>query len=109
MAGETNSQAQAIGEIISWLEQQLRQVRDDQTRSLQTVDQLRRQVYDLQEQITNNERSIREVDPKLVPFKGLPEKIRALDESSEHIRQAVAQQSRRHRKRPSHHAVRGGI
>jgi chromosome segregation ATPase len=90
MASEVNSQAQAIGEIITWLEQQLRQVRDDQARSVQQVDQLRRQVHDLQEQITLNERSVREIDPKLVPFKGLPEKIRALDENAEHIRHGVA-------------------
>ena len=59
MASEVNSQAAAIGEIITWLEQQLRQVRDDQTRSVQQVDQLRRQVHDLQEQITLNERAVR--------------------------------------------------
>jgi len=35
------------------------------------------------------ERSVREIDPKLLPFKGLPEKIRSLDEGSEHLRQAI--------------------
>ncbi len=87
MAGE--SQAQAIGEIITWLEQQLRASRDEQARQLSQVDQLRRQVHDLQEQIDDTSRAVREVDPKLVPFKGLPEKIRGMDEGTEHIRQAV--------------------
>jgi chromosome segregation ATPase len=84
-----DAQAQALGEIITWLEQQLRNARDEQARTVATLDQLRRQVHDLTEQIVANERAIREVDPKLVPFKGLPEKIRALDEGTEHIRQTV--------------------
>ncbi len=87
MAGE--SQAQALGEIITWLEQQLRLSRDEQTRHLAQIDQLRRQVHDLQEQIDENNRAVREIDPKLLPFKGLPEKIRGMDEGTEQIRQAV--------------------
>lgn len=87
MAGE--SQAQAIGEIITWLEQQLRASREEQIRQLSQIDQLRRQVHDLQEQIDENNRAVREIDPKLLPFKGLPEKIRGMDEGTEQIRQAV--------------------
>jgi chromosome segregation ATPase len=86
MAGE--SQAQALGEIITWLEQQLRNSRDEQTRQLAQIDQLRRQLHDLQEQIDETSRAVREVDPKLVPFKGLPEKIRGMDEGTEQMRQA---------------------
>ncbi|MEX1104156.1 MAG: hypothetical protein WED87_07890 [Dehalococcoidia bacterium] len=85
-----DSQAQALGEIITWLEQQLRNARDEQARTVAQLDQVRRQVHDLSDQIIANERAIREVDPKLVPFKGLPEKIRALDEGTEHIRQSLA-------------------
>jgi len=88
MAGEL--QAQAIGEIITWLEQQLRASREEQMRQVAQIDQLRRQVHDLSEQMTTNERAVREVDPKLAPFKGLPEKIRGLDEGSEHIRHAIS-------------------
>ena len=87
MASDT--QAAAIGEILTWLEQQIRQARDDHAQALAQVDQLRRQVYDMSEQITTVERGIREVDPKLLPFKGLPEKIRSIDESTEHVRQAI--------------------
>ena len=88
MPGDT--QSQAIGEILTWLEQQLRQVRDEHARSDAVVDQLRRQVHELADQVTEAERSAREVDPKLVPFKGMPEKIRALDESTEGIRQTAS-------------------
>lgn len=87
MAGEP--QAQAIGEIITWLEQQLRANREEQLRHLAQIDQLRRQVHDLQEQIDENNRAVREIDPKLLPFKGLPEKMRGMDEGTEQIRQAV--------------------
>ena len=89
MAGET--QAQALGEIIAWLEQQLRGTRDEQAKTLQQVDQLRRQIHDVAEQVELNERSIREVDPKFIPFRGIPEKIRAIDESTEHIRHEISQ------------------
>lgn len=88
MAGEP--QAQALGEIITWLEQQLRANREEQARQVTYLDQLRRQIHDLSEQMDAAERSVREIDPKLLPFKGLPEKIRSLDEGSEHLRQAIS-------------------
>lgn len=90
MAGEPNPQAQAIGEIIAWLEQQVRQSRDEQARAATQIDQLRRQVHDIAEQQTINERAVRDIDPKLVPFKGLPEKIRSIDEGAEHIRHVLS-------------------
>ncbi len=89
MAGES-SQAQAIGEIISWLEQQVRVGREEQVRQLALLDQLRRQVHDLADDMNEAQRTVREIDPKLAPFKGLPEKIRALDEGSEHLRQGLS-------------------
>jgi len=88
VAGEP--QAQALGEIITWLEQQVRGTRDDQQRVLEQVDQIRRQIYDLAEQLNANERAVREVDPKLMPLKGIPEKIRSLDEGAEHLRQNLS-------------------
>lgn len=87
MPGEP--QAQAIGEIITWLEQQLRANREEQVRQVSYIDQLRRQVHELGEEMDAAQRAVREIDPKFLPFKGLPEKIRALDESTEHIRQAI--------------------
>jgi chromosome segregation ATPase len=90
MAGEPNGQAEAIGEIISWLEQQIRQSREEQAKATMQVDQLRRQLHDLADQQNATERAVREVDPKFLPFKGIPEKIRGLDESTEHIRQTLS-------------------
>lgn len=90
MADEAQAQAQALGEIITWLEQQVRQTRDEQSKALTQVEQLRRQLHELMEDVDANERAIRAVDPKFVPFKGVPDKIRALDENTEHIRQQVS-------------------
>lgn len=92
MAGES-SQAQAIGEIITWLEQQVRLGREEQVRQLSQLDQLRRQIHDLAEEMNEAQRAVREIDPKLAPFKGLPEKIRSLDEGSEHLRQGLSSNS----------------
>ena len=80
MAGE--QQVHAIGEILTWLEQQLREAREDQSRDAAYLDQLRREVYELSDAVERNERAVREVDPKLLPYQGLPEKIRSLDEAS---------------------------
>ncbi len=88
MPGE--SQAEAIGEIVTWLEQQIRANREEQIRQIALLDQLRRQIHDLAEEMNVAERAVREIDPKLAPFKGLPEKIRSLDEGAEHIRQDVS-------------------
>jgi len=88
MPGE--SQAQGISEIITWLEGQIRAGREEQLRQLSQLDQVRRQVHDLSEQMTVAERAVREIDPKLAPFKGLPDKIRSLDEGAEHIRHGIS-------------------
>ncbi len=86
--GET--QAQAISEILTWLEQQMRQAREEQGRSAMSLEELRRQVHEVVQDVATMERAIREVEPRFIPFKGIPEKIRGLDESTEHIRQDVA-------------------
>lgn len=88
MAAE--QQTAAIGEILTWLEQQVRLVRDEQAKTVLVTDQLRRQVFDLVEQQSGHGRDVREVDAKFLPFKGLPEKLRSVDEGTEHIRQAIA-------------------
>ncbi|MFN0095260.1 MAG: hypothetical protein ACKVVT_10880 [Dehalococcoidia bacterium] len=87
MPGEL--QSQAIGEILQWLEQQIRETRDDHLRAIAQLDQVRHQVYEMSETLTQTERAVREVDPKFLPFRGLPEKLRGLDEVSEHLRHQV--------------------
>lgn len=88
MASET--QTQAIGEMLSWLEQQIRDARDDQAKSVANLDQVRRQVLDLSQDMAKAEGTLREVEPKFAPFRGLPEKLRALDEGTEHFRQQLS-------------------
>ena len=83
-------QAQALGEIIAWLEKQVRETREEQARNTAQMDQFRRQIHELADQVSGAERSVREIDPKLVPFKGVPEKIREAEEGAEHIRQSVS-------------------
>ena len=86
----SDSQARALGEIVTWLEQQVRSARDEQTKVAVQVDQLLRQVHQMAEQIDVAERVVRDMEPRLLPFKGLPEKLRGLDEGSEHIRQQLS-------------------
>lgn len=88
MPGEP--QAQAITELLTWLEGQLRAAREEQARSTAYLDQLRRQVHDLSEQLDAAERAIREMEPRLLPFRGLPDKLNAIDQAMEELRQAVS-------------------
>ncbi len=88
MPPETSSQG--IGEMITWLERQQRESREEQTRQLALIDQLRKQIHGLQEQVDANDRAVRAVEPRFGPLKGLPEKIRTLDEAGEDVRQQVS-------------------
>jgi len=90
MSSDAQSQAQALGEIITWLEQQVRNGREEQAQAVAQIDQLRRQIHQMAEELESAERAIRDVEPRLLPFKGLPEKLRGLDEGSEHIRQQLS-------------------
>lgn len=90
MSLDSQSQAAALSEIIAWLEQQVRTSRDEQAKALMQVDQLRRQVHQLNEQMEITERVVRDMEPRFIPFKGLPEKLRGLDEGSEHLRQQIS-------------------
>ncbi len=87
MAGEAHTEP--VSEALMWLEQQVRLGREEQSKALKEIEMLRRQVYEVSEQLELAERAIRTVEPRFVPFKGLPEKIRGIDESTEHIRQLV--------------------
>jgi chromosome segregation ATPase len=84
-----NPQSQAIGEILTWLEQQLRESREDQTRAFIEIDQIRRQTQDMAADVDAAERAVREIDPKFVPFHGVPDKINGLAETIERVRQQL--------------------
>jgi methyl-accepting chemotaxis protein len=85
-----DAQAQAIGELLSWLEKQLREMREQQNQAQAQLDQVRRQVHGLSEQMDGAERAAREIEPRLSPFKHLPEKLREIEEDAEHIRHSIA-------------------
>ncbi len=87
MAGE--AQTEAIGEIITWLEQQLRVTRDQQVEQASHINLLHRQLNELSEQVDVAQRAVREIEPRLQPFKGVPDKLAAIDESTERLRQSV--------------------
>ena len=82
--------SRSIQDAVIYLEQQIRALREEQSKAQLAVDQLRRQVHDLFEVTDEQKRTVREVDSRFGPFKGIPEKLRALDEHTEHLRQNIA-------------------
>ena len=76
-------------EMIDWLQGQIRDLTDQQAASLSHLDQLRRQVHQLADQVIQSERAIREIDPRFIPFQGIPDKLREVEESHEHLRQEI--------------------
>ena len=87
MPGE--QQVQALGEIVNWLEQELRVTREEQIRTIQQMDQLRRQMQQLAEQATQNQRTLREQEPVFTQLRGAPEAIRVVNSTIEDIRQEL--------------------
>ncbi len=81
-----------VSESLSWLEQEIGRSRDDHIKLVGVTDQVQRQVYDLLDQIEQNERLIRGVEPRFAPLRGIPEKIGMLDEAIEHIRYQISTQ-----------------
>jgi len=75
--------------MIDWLQGQIRDLTDQQAASLSHLDQLRRQVHQLADQVIQSERAIREIDPRFIPFQGIPDKLREVEESHEHLRQEI--------------------
>lgn len=79
----------ALTEAIAWLEDQAGKQREAHTGLIHHVEQLQRQVRQLAEDVDNAEREVRQIDPKLAPYKGVPDKLNALAADSEHIRQTL--------------------
>ena len=80
----------AFGQTVEWLEEQLGAHSEAQAALKIEVEQLRRQVQFVAEQSDAAERSVAQVDPKILPYRGLPEKVAALNEDAEHTRQAIS-------------------
>jgi chromosome segregation ATPase len=75
--------------MIDWLQGQVRDLTDRQAANLSHIEQLQRQIHELANQVIQSERAIREIDPKFIPFQGLPDKLREIEESHEHLRQEI--------------------
>lgn len=89
MTVTSEAQSENLAELVDWIEEQLRYLRQQQAEEHAQVEQLRRQLLSTDELVTENDRKVREVDPKLQPLKGVPDKLRAIEEDTEHVRQAV--------------------
>ena len=85
----SESRTKGLNETIDLLETQLREQIDAQAALRLEVEQLRRQIQFVAEQSETAERAVGQIDPKLQPYKGLPDKLQGLTEDAEHIRQAV--------------------
>lgn len=79
----------AMGEMLTWLERELKDSRDHQQRLEVEVAGLRRQLAEVIDQQALAEKAIRDFEPRLLPFKGLPEKIRNMDQAAEQVLQQV--------------------
>ncbi len=77
-------------QTVEWLEEQVRAHGEAQAALKIEIEQLRRQVQFVAEQSDAAERSVAQVDPKLVPYQGLPERVGGLSEDAEHTRQTVS-------------------
>lgn len=80
---------QTFAELVEWLEDQFRSIRQQQVESNVQIDQLRRQFMSMGELVTEAERRTREVEPRLSPLKGVPDKLRNIEEDAEHVRHSV--------------------
>lgn len=86
------SQEQSGGtfdDLVDWVEEQVRNVNTRQVESAGQIDQLHRQILSLSEELKETDRKVREVDPRLAPLKGVPEKISNIEEEAEDVRQRV--------------------
>lgn len=74
-------------EMIDWLQEQLRQLRDEQDASASYLEQVQRQLHNLADQVIQSERAVREIDPKFIPFQGVPKKLQEIEQAHEDLRQ----------------------
>lgn len=85
----TEPQAAAIAELVDWIEQQLHALREQDRDSVDRIEMVQRQLHGLADQMVEGERGLRSIQPQLLPFKGLPEKIREIEQGAEDLRQAI--------------------
>jgi chromosome segregation ATPase len=76
--------------MIDWLQGQLHELQDQQQASASYLEQVQRQLHNLADQVIQSERAIREIDPKFIPFQGVPNKLTEIERAHEDLRQELA-------------------
>lgn len=76
-------------EMIDWLQGQIAELQEHQKAATSYLEQLQRQVHGMADQLIEGERAVREIEPRFIPFQGVPDKLREVEEGQEHIRQEV--------------------
>lgn len=82
-------QGATLDDLVQWIEEQLRAVNTRQTESFAQIEQLHRQLLGLTEEVAESDRRVREVEPKLAPLKGVPDKLLSIEGDAESLRQRV--------------------
>ncbi len=79
-----------LQETIEHLEEQVAELRDEEGKSRAVIEQLRSQVHDLFAILDEYKTTVRDVDARVTPFKGMPDQLRSIGEHSERARQEIA-------------------
>ncbi len=87
MAGEGS--LRGLAETTAWLEEQIRSLRDAHETLAVQLDHLRKQLANLAEELEDTQQNVREVEPRFVPLRGVPEKIVELEREAEELRQGL--------------------
>jgi chromosome segregation ATPase len=79
----------AIAEVLAWLEGQIAALKEAHTSQTLHTEQLQRQIHEVADQANQAQSAVREIDPKLAPYVGIPDKLLSANEDAEHLRSAV--------------------
>jgi chromosome segregation ATPase len=85
----TGSGERAAAEALAWLEEQIVALKEAQTTQMLHTEQLQRQVHEVADQTTQAQVEVRQIDPKIAPYTGIPEKLISVNEDAERLRAAV--------------------
>ena len=78
-----------LAESLAWIEEQIAALKESQHAQVLYAEQLQRQMAELADQANKSQAAVREIDPKLAPYKGIPEKLLAVNEDAERLRTAI--------------------
>lgn len=87
MPGERT--VEGLAEMLSWLEGQIRDARDAHEALATQVEHLRRQLSNTGEELEGVQQAVRALEPRLLPLRGVPEKLEEIEREGEQLRQAI--------------------